>query len=68
MAQVASTLDDRPLPEANRLVVRSVLPVTPEAVVIAVDEQGCPRAGRVRRGNGASDYPIASFDEFGYTE
>jgi GNAT superfamily N-acetyltransferase len=42
MAQFASTLDDRPLPEADDPVVRSLLPSSPEAAVIAMDERPTP--------------------------
>lgn len=42
MAQSASTLDDRPLPEADDPAVRTLLPSSPENAVVAVDECGRP--------------------------
>jgi GNAT superfamily N-acetyltransferase len=42
MAQSASTLDDRPLPPADDPIVRTLLPSSPEAAVIAVAERGTP--------------------------
>jgi hypothetical protein len=40
MAQSASTLDDRPLPEADDPAVRTLLPSSPENAVVAVDACG----------------------------
>jgi hypothetical protein len=48
MAQSASTLDDRPLPEADDPAVRTLLPSSPENAVVAVD--ACVRAPRQRSG------------------
>jgi len=42
MAQVASTLDDRPLPGEDSPAVRSLLPASHEAVIIAMDQRNCP--------------------------
>jgi GNAT superfamily N-acetyltransferase len=40
MARFAATLDDRPLPEPDDPAVAALLPATPDAAIVATDDQG----------------------------